>query len=239
MSRKKILLPDDVELFLMLERTVFNRNEFELITARSGRDILKLIKKEEPELVFLNLFMTDLNGDECCRIVKGDEKTRDIPIIMVVQGKNDESLKKCRLSGCDDILFKPVLRNEFLKITRRFLHVMERADQRIRARVPIKYSTISQENRCNYSIDLNTGGLFLETENPLSIDTPLELEFQLPTTDSLIRCKGRGAWINDPLKPRKPDLPAGMGIQFMDLSLTDMNAINEFVNGSSAVQAYA
>ena len=44
MSRKKVVLADDVELFLILENTFFNREEFELITARSGREVLKVIR---------------------------------------------------------------------------------------------------------------------------------------------------------------------------------------------------
>ena len=45
MGRKKVVLADDVELFLILEKTFFNREEFELITARSGREALEAIRE--------------------------------------------------------------------------------------------------------------------------------------------------------------------------------------------------
>jgi len=86
MSRKKILIADDVDIFLMLENTVFNRADFELVTARSGRSILKLIKEAEPDLVFMKLYMPEMNGDDCCRKVKEEEPGRHIPIIMVTDG---------------------------------------------------------------------------------------------------------------------------------------------------------
>jgi len=238
MKQKKVLLADDVELFLMLEKSVFNRYEFALITARSGCDILKLIKKEEPELVFINLNMPEVNGDECCRIVKEDVHTRHIPIIIIVKGSNGQDLDRCRDSGCDDILFKPIIQKEFMKTTRKFLNVMERADQRLKTRLRVKYSVKPPESYDNYSIDINTGGLFLATENPLMVDTPMELEFQLPETGSVIRCKARGAWVNDPKERKKPNLPAGMGLQFLDLSHVDIMAINEFLNRSNSISMF-
>jgi|WetSurMetagenome_2_1015567.scaffolds.fasta_scaffold498965_1 uncharacterized protein (TIGR02266 family) len=238
MRQKKVLLSDDVELFLMLEKSVFNRNEFALITARSGRDILKLINKEEPELVFINLYMPEMNGDECCRIVKGNAQTQHIPIIIVVQGTKGKDLGKCRKSGCDDILYKPIIKKDFMKITRKFLHVLERAEKRLKTRLRVKYSVKTLESYYNYSIDINTGGLFLETENPLTVDTPIDLEFQLPDVGSVIRCKARGAWVNDPKERKKPNLPAGMGMQFMDLSHVDMMAINDYVNNLNRIPMF-
>ena len=92
MSRAKIVLADDVELFLMLEKTVFNREEFELITGRDGRAILKIIREAEPDLVFMNLYMPEMNGEECCRLVKQDDAIRHIPVIMVIQGGREEDL---------------------------------------------------------------------------------------------------------------------------------------------------
>jgi uncharacterized protein (TIGR02266 family) len=234
MSRAKIVLADDVELFLMLEKTVFNREEFELITGRDGRAILKIIREAEPDLVFMNLYMPEMNGDECCQLVKQDDAIRHIPVIMVIQGGREEDLDKCRLAGCDDILIKPINRNDFMATTRKYLQVMVRADQRIKARIPIHYSVMSGDFLNDYCIDLNTGGMFLQTKHPFMVDTTLSLEFKLPTNGSTIRCKARGAWVNDPAQRKKPNLPPGMGVQFLDISLSDMNAIQDYIKSENA-----
>jgi len=229
-NRKKIVLADDVELFLMLEKSVFNREEFELITARDGRAILKIIREAKPALVFMNLYMPEMDGDDCCRIVKRDDASRHIPVIMVTRYGLVDDLEKCRLAGCDDILFKPINRDEFMATTRKYLQVLVRADQRIKARLPINYSVMSGDFLNDYCIDLNTGGMFLETEHPFLVDTPLEIEFKLPANGSMIRCKARGAWVNDPKQRKKPNLPVGMGVQFVEISPADMNAIRDYVN---------
>jgi CheY-like chemotaxis protein/Tfp pilus assembly protein PilZ len=232
MERKKILLSDNVELFMMLENTVFNRREFELITARCGQDILKLAKKEKPELIFMNQFMPDINGDLCCREIKGDDISAKIPVILVVPDTLKENAEKYKESGCNDILYKPIKRNVFLAVTRKYLCFLERVDDRFNARMKIKYCIMDQEIHYSYSVDMNSGGLFLETENPPMVNTPLDLEFQLPDSDSLIRCKARGAWINGPKERRKPKLPAGIGIEFLDISSQDKYAINEYIRNN-------
>jgi uncharacterized protein (TIGR02266 family) len=234
MSREKIVLADDVELFLMLEKTVFNREEFELITARDGRAILKIIREAKPDLVFMNLYMPEMDGDECCRIVKREDAICHIPVIMVTQGRREEDLDKCRLAGCDEVLCKPINRNDFMATTRKFLKVLERIDQRFKTRLPVNYSFMTREIKNDYSIDLNTGGLFLETEHPFMVDTTLNVEFKLPTNGSTIRCKARGAWVNDPVQRKKPNLPPGMGVQFLDISPSDINAIRDYLKSENA-----
>jgi len=236
MERKRILLSDNVELFMMLENTVFNRKEFELITARCGKDLLKLAKKEEPDLIFINLFMPDVNGELCCREIRGDDRIAKIPIVLVVPKTLKKNGDKYRESGCNDILYKPINRSDFLTVTRKYLHYMERVDDRFNARMKIKYYVLSQGVHYSYSVDINSGGLFLETENPPMVNTPLDLEFQLPDTDSVIRCKAIGAWINDPKEPKKPKLPTGIGVHFLDISSNDRYAINEFIKGNAENQ---
>jgi uncharacterized protein (TIGR02266 family) len=230
MRRKKILIADDVEIFLMLEKTVFNRDEFEVVTARSGRSILKVIREGEPDLVFMNLYMPEINGDDCCRIVKEEESGRNIPIVMVTEGDREEDLQKCIQSGCDDILFKPINRQAFMSITGKFLHVRERADQRCKTRLLIHYKVNSSNSLSAYSIDLNSGGLFLETSKPLMVDAPFDIEFKLPTNWPQIQCKARSAWVNEANNRKKPDLPAGIGMQFLDLPSADMHAIRDYIN---------
>ena len=229
MSRKKVMLADDVELFLLLENTFFNREEFELITARSGREVLKVIREAEPDLVFVNLEMPELNGDECCRIVKSDDKYRHIPVIIVTPGDRQEDIERCRLAGCNDILLKPIDRHAFMTTSRKFLQVRERTVQRFVTRLPVNYGVIPGELLDDYSVDLNTDGLFLATDHPFTAETLLYVEFILPVGERVIRCKAKVAWVNCPEAWRKPELPPGMGVQFLDLGPDNMDAIQNYL----------
>ncbi len=229
MERKRIVLADDVELFLMLEKTFFKREEFELITAHNGREALEAIREHKPDLVFIDLHMPEMDGDECCRLVKSDESCRLIPVVIVTTSMKEEDLEKCRGAGCDEIVSKPVNRHDFLAIARRFLNVAERETQRFSARLRVRYGVRQHDLLSDYSIDLSTGGLLLATGHPLPMDTPLSIEFLLPISETPIRCGARVAWVNDPEQKKKSGLPAGMGVQFLDLTLADMDAIRDYI----------
>src|SRR5690242_11338793 len=79
----------------------------------------------------------------------------------------------------------------------------------------------------DYSVNMSIGGLFLETRDLLPVDTTLHVEFQLPGKEGTIACRAKIAWTNGPDSPRKAALPAGMGIQFLTLSLEDMHTIRD------------
>jgi uncharacterized protein (TIGR02266 family) len=238
MERKKIVLADDVDLFLMLEKSFFNREEFDLITARNGREALAAIRQTKPDLVFLDLFMPDLNGDECCRIVKDDAACRHIPIVIVTTAGREEDLERCRSAECDDIVHKPINRHDFMETARRLIKVEDRGAKRFGARLRVHYGISSHELLCDYSIDLSTGGLFLATDQPLPPDTPLRMEFILPTSEKAIRCNARVAWVNDAGQIKKSTLPKGMGVQFLDLTLADLDTIRIYIKNENLEPAW-
>jgi uncharacterized protein (TIGR02266 family) len=106
----------------------------------------------------------------------------------------------------------------------------EKIEPRYRVRLAIYYGSEQQELMANYSVNMNSGGIFIETNRILPVDTPLMVEFMLPgKKGKLIACKARVAWTNEPGDRKSPHLPAGMGLQFLGLSLDDIHAIRDFL----------
>lgn len=229
MPQKKVLLVDDVELFIDLEKTFLVREEVTLLTARTGRQAVDLAIAELPDLIFMDLFMPEMNGDEACSLIKQHPQGARIPVVMVTHGGRDEDLDFCRAAGCDDILFKPVNRNQFLDTVRHYLHVAERCAPRVNSRLSVHYGEGRTRRLHNFSVNISTGGLFLETDQPLPVGTPMTLEFPLPGHSQPVTCKAQVAWVNEPDAPRRLSLPSGMGMQFLDLSLENLQAIRDFV----------
>jgi uncharacterized protein (TIGR02266 family) len=230
LEKKKILLPDDEELLLALEKTFFRRDKFELLVARTGEEVLEMAELHRPDLVLLDISMPGTRGTECCRRIKEDPRLCSTPVILVAPGGGPEEKEQCQAAGCDDVLLNPIDRQYLLSIAQKFFSVSERAAPRIVARLRISYGAGTQHLLSNYSVNLSTGGVFLECDEPLPEDTPLALEILLPTRDEGIRCRGRVAWVNSPEKKKKDTLPPGMGLQFLDLSLDDLHAIREFID---------
>ena len=229
MEKKKILLVDDVQLFLEQEKTFFHRGLFNLLLASNGADALKIIREEKPDLVFMDLCMPDMDGDKCCYIIKADEELCKIPVIMVTSGANEEDFERSWQSGCDDIIVKPINRHYFLSITNKYLNNQFRKTPRYIARLRVHFGTNRETLLTDYSINLSTGGVFIETGTILPVDTRLAVEFILPQNEETIRCEGRVAWVNQPEMIVNPNLPIGLGVQFIDISLEDMNAIRQYI----------
>jgi uncharacterized protein (TIGR02266 family) len=231
LNKKKILLVDDVRLFLEQEMSLLSRYDFEVLVAHNGVEALKIIMQEMPDLVFMDLYMPGMDGDRCCHTIKSDEKLRHIPIIMVTQGANDEDFERCWQAGCDDIIAKPINRHYFLAVAKRHLNVQLRNFPRYAARLRITYRCGADPDRvlADYTVNLSTGGIFIETTDFLPVDTPLNIEFILPEDGRIIKCSGRVAWLNHPESIKNKNLPVGMGIQFINLSLDDMDSIRHFI----------
>src|SRR3990172_4252938 len=66
-SMKKVLLVDDVKLFLELEKTLLNRSNLQIFTASSGQEALEIHKREKADLILCDLYMPGMNGDEVCK----------------------------------------------------------------------------------------------------------------------------------------------------------------------------
>jgi sigma-B regulation protein RsbU (phosphoserine phosphatase) len=229
MRKRRILLAEDVELFLMLEKHFLHRDEFELITVHSGEEALAMIREMEPALIFLDLLMPGISGDECCLAIKKDERYRQIPVVIVAKGGRDDDLNRCLEAGCDAVILKPINCQDFLETTRKCLRTENRSASRYSARFLINYGTDPQKLLTCYSVNLSAGGLFLETDHPLETGTTFRLEFLFPDSDKRTSCSARVTWANHPELLQKPDLPPGMGVQFLDLTLADMEILRFYI----------
>ena len=109
------------------------------------------------------------------------------------------------------------------------VHSESLPDPRYHARIAIFSGTEQKLLFTDYTVNLSSGGLFIETAKILPVDTQLIVKFKLPNKDNVISCNTRVAWINEPGELKKPSLPPGMGIQFLDLSLDDMHVIRAFI----------
>ena len=87
---------------------------YEVETATDGRDALNKIDKFHPELVLLDLMMPEMNGIECCKLIKRNATTRDIKVVMVTSMSEYPKISEAFAAGCDDYVVKPVDRTELM-----------------------------------------------------------------------------------------------------------------------------
>ena len=110
MTARKILAVDDnlinIELLGHIVRKYYP--EFEFITALSGEEGIKRAKDTLPDLILLDIMMPGLDGYETCSLLKSNETTKHIPIIMVsALGHDSAERSKGLNAGADSFLSKP------------------------------------------------------------------------------------------------------------------------------------
>lgn len=231
--KKKILLVDDVNLFIELEKTFLQRKDaFEILTAISGEEALEVVETERPDLVYMDLHMPGMNGDECCRRIKAAEFSRNTTVIMVASAGSDADRALCLDAGCDGVITKPINRTMFLSFATKYLEVNERKEPRYASHIKIKFGEQRNMLLTDYTVNINTGGLFLSTSKLFPVGTLLFIELSLPGVDKIVSCNARVAWVNEGMPPLKRDLPVGMGLGFVRISLDEMNAIRDYIKNN-------
>jgi len=107
MAKQKILIVDDEEDILELLQYNLTREGFVIISAMSGEDAIKKAIADNPDLIFLDLMLPGIDGLEVARRLKGNDKTLDIPIIMLTAKGEEADIVTGLELGADDYITKP------------------------------------------------------------------------------------------------------------------------------------
>ncbi|MFH0792748.1 MAG: response regulator transcription factor [bacterium] len=109
-----VLVVDDEEDLTNLLVYQLEKNNYQTLKALCGRDALRLAKKFRPALILLDLMLPDLDGFEVYRMLRQDEATAAIPVIMLT-AKAEEIDRVLGLElGADDYVTKPFSNRELV-----------------------------------------------------------------------------------------------------------------------------
>ena len=92
-----------------------------LITTLYGKETVKLALDYKPELILLDLNLPDIDGAEVLKLILGNEKTRDIPVVILSADGMQHQVDKLMKVGAKKYLTKPLDINVFLKIVDEYL----------------------------------------------------------------------------------------------------------------------
>ena len=103
---KILVIEDDRELVKLIAKRLETAG-YQPLSAFDGEDGLFKAQKELPNLVILDLKLPKLDGYRVCELLKADDKTKNIPIL-ILSGRKEEIEKKAGFAaGADDYLVKP------------------------------------------------------------------------------------------------------------------------------------
>ncbi|MEI7500011.1 MAG: response regulator, partial [Bacteroidota bacterium] len=129
---KKILAIDDQSDNLITIKAVIRSYlpGYKVLTALSGTEGIKLAREEQPDTILLDIIMPGIDGFEVCQMLKADEQTSHIPVVMITAIKTDsESRIRGLENGADAFLSKPIDPPELISQIKVMLRIKESEDK--------------------------------------------------------------------------------------------------------------
>jgi DNA-binding response OmpR family regulator len=118
---KHILVVDDDENILNLEKTILEQKGFEVTAAQGGAEALKLLGERPFDLILLDVMMPEVDGFTVCRKIKESDRLKEIPVIFLTAKGGGEALAEGFESGAVMYINKPFTANKLLTIVNTML----------------------------------------------------------------------------------------------------------------------
>ena len=221
---KKILIVEDIQMFVQLQKTLLSREDFTLLAARSGQGALEAARQEKPDLILLDLYMPDMNGYDVCRELKSDPATEHIPILIITSDDAEEFRELCIEAGCDGHLTKPIRKDTFIPAIESHLQIPPRRHKRVRTMIPC---IVTREDEGEEGIihTLSPYGAYIETDPPPLPGDILNVDFILDDTGTKLSLMAAVKWSRE-MGDSHPD---GGGYQFMDIGPEVLESIRSYL----------
>ncbi|MBN1157035.1 response regulator [Candidatus Woesearchaeota archaeon] len=119
---KRIMIVDDEKNLRELVKAIFNAEGIVVIEADSGKECLKMLKTEKPDLILMDIMMPRLSGIETIKKIRKNPKTKRMKIIFLTVMKTTETAKS-ELSKLNvlDYIVKPFNIDDLVKRVKTFL----------------------------------------------------------------------------------------------------------------------
>lgn len=114
-QKSKIVCIEDEPEMIDLVKLILERQNFEVIGALGGREGIETIRRENPDLVLLDLMMPDVDGWEVYRQIRADYKLKNTPIIVVTaKAQSIDKVLGLHIAKVEDYVTKPFGPQELL-----------------------------------------------------------------------------------------------------------------------------
>ncbi len=117
---KKILVVDDEPDVLKVILLRLEKAGYEAMGGRNGREAMDLARRMIPDLIILDVYLPDMNGDDVTRVMRSDDKLKCIPIILV-SATTVSVAERARDCGAEGYLGKPFEPEELLGLVKEVL----------------------------------------------------------------------------------------------------------------------
>lgn len=117
----KVLVVDDEPFMVRLIQIVLERDGYSMVRAANGGEAVEIARKDRPCMIIMDAMMPKMDGLTALRLLKSDECTRDIPVVLLTANPNKFSREEAVASGATVFLTKPFSPTQLLGEIRRIM----------------------------------------------------------------------------------------------------------------------
>ena len=115
MEKKKILVIDDEPSMHRLLQIILEDEGFRVVEPGESEETSQSIARGKPDVIILDIMMPEVNGFDVLRMLKDDEDTKNIPVIILSVRSFEEDRKKAKSLGADIYMTKPFQPAELIR----------------------------------------------------------------------------------------------------------------------------
>lgn len=110
MPNKKVLIAEDSSVIQNLTKKILQFQNFEIITAKNGKEVLKSLESTTFDVILLDINMPQMDGMECAKAIRGlaDPIKSQIPIIAITGNAKNYTDEDFKLVGINEFIPKPL-----------------------------------------------------------------------------------------------------------------------------------
>src|SRR6516164_11357901 len=118
---KRVLIVEDNKADARLLKDILERRGYETLQTGDGLEAIKLALAYLPDLILMDIQLPEKSGLEVTRRLRGDDRSRHIPIVAVTAFAMERHEREALDSGCDAYISKPISVLGFLNTVETFL----------------------------------------------------------------------------------------------------------------------
>lgn len=220
---RTILIVDKSTAMRYYHGMLLTRLEYAVLSAASPEEALMIMERTMPSCVITGRLFPMMSGSEFIKKLKGAERTRFLPVIVLTGEKDDEGRKACLDLGCAAYLIKPVEPGHLYRAVQAATEAIPRSN--IRLGTSLK-AVVGDAARAEHATMISEGGLFLRTPSPRPKDavTPITIFIN----DREIRATALVLYSHAPAAGAASD--SGMALKFVTISNEDRNFLRSFIH---------
>ncbi len=224
-----VLLADNDESFALTMATLLERMGFDVIPVKNGLDTLSYSRQLCPDVLLINKDLPLIDGLKVLTEIRKDTLTSFIPVVLILDSMDDDSITYSKSLYCKGHLAKPV---SLMDLNRIMFDCLSHNDEKKRRHMRIRFNKVvslsyNENDSICHAVTLSEGGIFLRGFNPPGLGESVSLSIPIDNK-KIIDVTGSVLYTRE-LYSGFFNLGPGMAIGFESLSTLESELLKDFI----------